>query len=138
MEQDKEFVEYIIKQIVNNPSAVQISRRTDEMGVLLEVKVDPSDMGLLIGRQGATAKAIRILARIIGMRNNARVNLRIIEPEGSPKFSQPSAHDAGEAGTSHSMNTAPNTPATEYVRPATHTIHEKTKSVDDVIDDIGL
>lgn len=80
---DKEFVEYIIKNIVNNPNDVQISRKTDEMGVLIEVRVNPTDMGLLIGRSGTTAKAIRILARIIGMRNNARVNLRIIEPEGS-------------------------------------------------------
>jgi predicted RNA-binding protein YlqC (UPF0109 family) len=80
---DLEFVEFIIKHIVNNPDDVQISRKTDEMGVLLEVKVNQSDMGLLIGRSGSTAKAIRVLARIIGMKNNARVNLRIIEPEGS-------------------------------------------------------
>ena len=80
---DKEFVEYIVKHIVNNPNDVHIERRTDEMGVLMEVKVNPTDMGLLIGRAGMTAKAIRILARIIGMRNNARVNLRILEPEGS-------------------------------------------------------
>jgi len=82
---DKEFVEYIVKQIVNNPDKVEVSRRTDEMGVLLEVKVDPEDMGLLIGRAGSTAKAVRTLARIVGMRNNARVNLRIVEPEGSTR-----------------------------------------------------
>lgn len=80
---DKDFVEYIIKHIVNNPDDVKVSRKTDEMGVLIEVTVNPTDMGLLIGRAGTTAKAIRVLARIIGMRNNARVNLRIIEPEGS-------------------------------------------------------
>ena len=80
---DRDFVEYLIKQIVNNPDDVVITRKTDEMGVLLEVKVNPNDMGLLIGRAGTTAKAIRILTSIIGMRNNARVNLRIIEPEGS-------------------------------------------------------
>ena len=79
---DREFVEYLIKQIVNKPDSVEVTRRTDEMGVLLEVKVDPEDMGLLIGRAGSTAKAIRTLARIVGMRNNARVNLRIIEREG--------------------------------------------------------
>jgi hypothetical protein len=82
---DKEFVEYVVKQIVNKPEKVEVSRRTDEMGVLLEVKVDPEDMGLLIGRGGSTAKAIRALARIVGMRNNARVNLRIVEPEGSSR-----------------------------------------------------
>lgn len=81
-DQDKEFVEFIVKAIVNKPDDVTVVRQVDEMGVLLSVKVDPEDMGLLIGRQGSTAKAIRTLARIIGMRNNARVNLRIEEPEG--------------------------------------------------------
>ncbi len=84
---DREFVEYVIKNIVNNPEAVHVTRTVDELGVLLSVKVDPTDMGLLIGRSGSTAKAIRILARIVGMRNNARVNLRIEEPEGG-KMSQ--------------------------------------------------
>ena len=84
-ELDKEFVEYIVKSLVNNPDKVEISRAVDEMGVLITVKVDPSDMGLLIGRSGSTAKAIRTLARIIGLRNNARVNLRIVEPEGSTR-----------------------------------------------------
>ncbi len=82
IEHDQQFVEYIIKAIVNNPDAVQVVRTVDELGVLLSVKVDPKDMGLLIGRSGSTAKAIRVLARIVGMRNNARVNLRIEEPEG--------------------------------------------------------
>jgi len=81
-DQDKEFVEFIVKAIVNKPDEVTVVRQVDEMGVLLSVKVNPEDMGLLIGRQGSTAKAIRTLARIIGMRNNARVNLRIEEPEG--------------------------------------------------------
>ena len=81
-DQDRQFVEYVIKGIVNNPEAVTVSRSVDELGVLLTVKVDPKDMGLLIGRSGSTAKSIRTLARIVGMRNNARVNLRIEEPEG--------------------------------------------------------
>jgi uncharacterized protein len=79
---DREFVEYIIKAIVNTPDKVEVIRTVDELGVLLSVKVDPSDMGLLIGRSGSTAKAVRTLARIVGMRNNARVNLKIEEPEG--------------------------------------------------------
>ena len=84
-ERDRDFVEMIIKEIVNNPGAVKVVRTVDELGVLLTVKVDPSDMGLLIGRSGSTAKAIRTLARIVGMRNNARVNLKIEEPEGSTR-----------------------------------------------------
>lgn len=79
---DRDFVEYVIKSIVNNPDKVQVTRTVDELGVLLSVKVAPEDMGLLIGRSGSTAKAVRTLARIVGMRNNARVNLRIEEPEG--------------------------------------------------------
>ena len=81
-ERDQQFVEMIIKEIVNNPDKVEVARTVDDLGVLLSVKVAPEDMGLLIGRSGSTAKAIRTLARIVGMRNNARVNLRIEEPEG--------------------------------------------------------
>ena len=81
-ERDREFVEYVIKNIVNHPDKVAVARTVYELGVLLTVKVDPQDMGLLIGRSGTTAKAIRTLARIVGMRDNARVNLRIEEPEG--------------------------------------------------------
>ena len=81
-DRDRDFVEMIIKEIVNAPDAVKVVRTVDELGVLLSVKVDPADMGLLIGRSGSTAKAIRTLARIVGMRNNARVNLKIEEPEG--------------------------------------------------------
>jgi len=85
MERDQQFVEFVIKSIVNNPDAVKVDRTVDELGVLLSVKVAPEDMGLLIGRSGSTAKAVRTLARIVGMRNNARVNLRIEEPEGSTR-----------------------------------------------------
>jgi predicted RNA-binding protein YlqC (UPF0109 family) len=81
-ERDREFVEMIIKELVNHPDDVVVTRTVDELGVLLSVKVHKEDMGLLIGRSGSTAKAIRALVRIVGMRNNARVNLRIEEPEG--------------------------------------------------------
>ena len=81
-DRDQEFVAMIIKETVNHPGDVVVVRTADELGVLLSVKVHKEDMGLLIGRSGSTAKAIRTLARIVGMRNNARVNLRIEEPEG--------------------------------------------------------
>ncbi len=80
---DQAFLEYLVKSIVENPDKVEINRKVDEMGVLLTLKVAPQDMGLIVGRQGSTAKAIRSLLRIVGMRNNARVNLKIEEPEGS-------------------------------------------------------
>jgi uncharacterized protein len=82
---DQEFVEYVVKMIVNNPDQVKVDRKIDEMGVLITLDVHPEDMGMIIGREGATAKAIRTLLRVIGAKNNARVNLKISEPEGSVK-----------------------------------------------------
>ncbi|MFZ5559745.1 MAG: KH domain-containing protein [Patescibacteria group bacterium] len=79
---DQEFVEFIVKGIVNHPDDVKVDRKVDEMGVLITLKVNPEDMGALIGRAGSTARAIRTLTRIVGLRNNARVNLKIEEPEG--------------------------------------------------------
>jgi len=81
-ESDKEFLEFIIKALVDHPDEVKIERRVDEMGVLLSLKVNPEDMGQLIGRSGSTARAIRSLVRIVGLKNHARVNLKIEEPEG--------------------------------------------------------
>ncbi len=78
---DQEFVKYVVSQIVENPDDVEVSRDIDEMGVLLTLKVNPADMGKIIGKSGQTAKALRILLRIIGSKNNARVNLKIVEPE---------------------------------------------------------
>lgn len=80
---DKEFLEFLVKSIVDHPDDVVIDRRVDEMGVLLSLKVHAQDMGQVVGRQGATAKAIRSLLRIVGIKGNARVNLKIEEPEGS-------------------------------------------------------
>lgn len=79
---DQEFLEYVIKALVDHPEDVKITRTVDEMGVLLSLKVNPEDMGQIIGRQGATARAIRSLVRIVGLKNHARVNLKIEEPEG--------------------------------------------------------
>ncbi len=82
---DQEFLEYLVKSIVDNPSDVKVERKIDEMGVLLSLKVNQKDMGHVVGRQGATAKSIRSLLRIVGIKNNARVNLKIEEPEGSTR-----------------------------------------------------
>ncbi len=82
---DNEFLEFIVKSLVDHPEDVKIERQVDEMGVLLSVRVNPEDMGQLIGRQGSTAKAIRSLVRIIGLKNHARINLKIEEPEGGSR-----------------------------------------------------
>ena len=81
--QDREFVEYVVKQIVDHPEQVVVERTVDEMGVLITLKVAKEDMGKVIGKSGQTAKSIRILLRVIGSKNNARVNLKIVEPDGS-------------------------------------------------------
>ena len=93
---DQDFLEFLVKNLVDNPSAVQVTRKVDEMGVLLSVKVDKEDVGKLIGRQGNTAKAIRLLLRVVGLKNRARVNLKIEEPEGSEHVSR--GGDRGDRG----------------------------------------
>lgn len=85
MEHDQEFVEDVVKAIVDAPDKVSTQRKVDEMGVLIELTVDPSDMGKIIGKDGKTAKAIRTLLRVLGAKNNARINLKIVEPEGSER-----------------------------------------------------
>ena len=82
---DQEFLTYVIKALVDHPADVQLERTVDEMGVLLTLKVNPEDMGQIIGRSGNTARAIRTLLRVVGAKNNARVNLKIYEPEGSTR-----------------------------------------------------
>ncbi len=84
-EADQQFLEYLVQSIVDHPDDVKCERKVDEMGVLLSLKVHAQDMGQVVGRQGATAKAIRSLLRIVGIKNNARVNLKIEEPEGSTR-----------------------------------------------------
>ena len=80
---DQEFVEFLVKSIVNNPKDVKVDRIVDERGVLLTLRVNPADMGYVIGKMGNTARSIRTLLKIVGAKNNARVNLKIEEPEGS-------------------------------------------------------
>ena len=108
-ERDQQFLEYVITALVDHPEDIKITRVVDEMGVLLTLVVNKDDMGKVIGRSGATAKAIRTILRVVGMKNDARVNLKIEEPEGMR-----------EARSS----AAPEAPVEEYKRDTT---------VDDVI-----
>jgi predicted RNA-binding protein YlqC (UPF0109 family) len=95
---DKEFVEYVVKALVTQPDAVVVNRSVDDMGVLLELTVDPADMGKVIGKAGATAKSIRTLLRVLGAKNDARVNLKIVEPEGVNVPAEAAAEPAPEEG----------------------------------------
>lgn len=76
---DQQFVEYIVKSLVGNPDSVQVERRIDEKGVLLELTVDPDDLGRVIGKRGATAQSLRTLLRALGTKNDARYNLKIVD-----------------------------------------------------------
>ena len=90
-EKDEAFVEYVVKALVNSPDDVSVKRTVDEMGVLIELTVNPADMGQIIGKEGQTAKAVRTLLRVLGAKNNARINLKIIEPAGGKRSETPVA-----------------------------------------------
>ncbi len=114
---DQDFLEFVVKSIANNPDDVKVDRKVDEMGVLLTLKVNPEDMGQIIGRQGSTAKAIRTVLRVIGLKNSARINLKIEEPEGGRV--QPQERTISEsAGLDESQ--------------------EPKKNVDEVVDELKL
>ena len=82
---DQQFIEYIVKSLVSNPDKVKVERRIDEKGVLLELTVDPEDLGRVIGKRGATAQSLRTLLRALGTKNDARYNLKIVDvAEGAP------------------------------------------------------
>jgi hypothetical protein len=85
MEPDQAFLEYAVKAITDHPEAVETTRSIDQMGVLLTLVVHPEDMGKIIGKSGKTAEALRILLRVVGMKGNARVNLKINEPVGGTR-----------------------------------------------------
>lgn len=125
---DKEFVEYVVKALVNHPEDVKVRRSVDDMGVLLELSVNPEDMGKVIGKAGATAKSIRTLLRVLGSRNDARVNLKIVEPDG------------GEARIPEEMAAAPAgaTTATEAESDESAELVARTKREFADLDDLDL
>ncbi len=94
---DQQFVEFIIKSIVSLPDEVRTERKVDEMGVLITVFVNTSDIGYVVGRQGQTIRAVRTLAKIVGAKNNARVNIKLYEPEDSrrPRRTEDGDRDRG-------------------------------------------
>ncbi|HSX05158.1 MAG TPA: KH domain-containing protein [Candidatus Saccharimonadales bacterium] len=110
---DQQFVEFVVKSLVNNPDAVTIERRIDEKGVLLELSVDPEDLGRVIGKRGATAQSLRTLLRALGTKNEARYNLKIVDvdrPEGERGVSRPapaaSSTDDDDTGSTTTASTA--------------------------------
>jgi predicted RNA-binding protein YlqC (UPF0109 family) len=121
-EKDQEFLEFVVRGLVEHPDEVKIGRTVDEMGVLLMLDLHPDDMGKVIGRSGNTAKAIRTLLRVVGMKHNARVNLKINEPAGSTHGV--SHNEGGSAAQGwDGTHEAPATPA--------------MKSVDEAMDELS-
>lgn len=95
---DQQFVEFVVKSLVSRPDAVRITRRIDEKGVLLELTVDPEDLGRVIGKHGATAQSLRTLLRALGTKNDARYNLKIVDNgEGGPAIASGSDDTAASA-----------------------------------------
>ncbi len=134
---DQEFVEYVVKALVAHPEDVYVRRSVDDMGVLLELTVNPDDMGKVIGKAGATAKSIRTLLRVLGSRSDARVNLKIIEPEGakSPEDGAAGA-DTAEAAADNVSAKTPEPADPEADRQAD--LLARTKSEFDDLDDLDL
>lgn len=98
---DQEFIEYVVKSIVNHPEDVKAERTVDERGVLITLHINQEDMGYVIGRQGQTARALRILLKIVGAKSNARVNLKVYEPEGARRAHHESRAVEGGEATRH-------------------------------------
>jgi hypothetical protein len=106
---DQEFIEYVVKNLVEKPEDVVVKRTVDEMGVLLSLTVDKEDMGVVIGKEGGTAKALRTLLRVLGAKSDSRINLKIVDPEGD----QPTSNVAASAPKSE--DASEETPAAEEV-----------------------
>ena len=124
---DQEFLEFLVKSIVDHPEDVTVERKIDEMGVLLSLRVNRQDMGQVVGREGTTAKAIRSLLRIVGVKNNARVNLKIEEPQGGRRPERAPQQESTPKAEESKVEEETNDPADT---------EESKSAVDKVIDDI--
>ena len=116
MHEDQQFLETVVKALVDNSGSVHVNRTVDEMGVLLTLDVHADDMGKIIGRSGNTAKAIRTLLRVVGMKHDARVNLKINEPEGGKGMTREMSEAMEDEGI----------------------VASSTKSLDEAIDDLKI
>jgi predicted RNA-binding protein YlqC (UPF0109 family) len=128
---DEQFIEYIVKSLVNNPDKVKIKRTIDEKGVLLELEVDPEDLGRVIGKRGATAQSLRTLLRALGTKNDARYNLKIIDT-GEPGSKPAPRRDDDTA--QDDTSTAADEPAAEEEVEVDEVTEEETVTADDTSD----
>ena len=135
---DQQFVEYIVKTLVNNPDKVVVERKIDEKGVLLSLTVDPEDIGRVIGKRGATAQSIRTLLRALGTKNDARYNLKIVNTDDEPKSSAP-RHTAPESEPlpNDHGETETETELAEATEPSSN-LAEKTRAEMEDLDDLDI
>lgn len=134
MHEDQQFLESMVKALVDNPDAVKTSRAVDEMGVLLTLDVHPEDMGKIIGRSGNTAKAIRTLLRVAGMKHDARVNLKINEPEGGMRSTVPN----NDFGGGDAVGDGTKSTDTNASIDGDEGKEQQPKSLDEAIDDLKI
>lgn len=133
---DQQFVEYVVKTLVNKPDAVTVNRSVDEKGVLLELTVDPEDLGRVIGKRGATAQSLRTLLRALGTKNEARYNLKIVDNGEAPaKPSQPADASADDS-TATDDSTEPVDEVEE--RTATSDSVSRTRKELEELDDLDI
>jgi predicted RNA-binding protein YlqC (UPF0109 family) len=116
---DQQFVEFVVKALVGNPDAVVVERTIDEKGVLLELTVDPEDLGRVIGKRGGTAQSIRTLLRALGTKNEARYNLKIVDTDGGSGATQSRSQDDTSSDDTANDITAVDEPAENPVEEVT-------------------
>lgn len=132
---DQQFVEYIVKTLVNNPDKVVVEREIDERGVLLSLSVDPEDVGRVIGKRGATAQSIRTLLRVLGTKNGARYNLKIVNTDEEGANPVEPAAEAAEAAEEAE---AAEVEAAETTAAADDDLAEKTRAELADLDDLDI
>lgn len=136
---DQQFVEFIVKSLVSKPDAVVVERRIDEKGVLLELTVDPEDLGRVIGKRGATAQSLRTLLRALGTKNDARYNLKIID-NGEPMPSRErSAAPSGQSASDDDNNAQDDdNQAASAKNDDTNSVVSKTRKELEELDDLDV
>jgi len=137
---DQQFIEYIVKSLVGNPDAVKVERRIDEKGVLLELTVDPEDLGRVIGKRGSTAQSLRSLLRALGTKNDARYNLKIVDvdrPEGERDTPRPAKTTDDSATSDDADDQAVDNSTTEPVEKESD-LTSKTRKELAELDDLDI
>lgn len=135
---DQQFVEFVVKSLVSKPDEVKVERRIDEKGVLLELTVDPEDLGRVIGKRGATAQSLRTLLRALGTKNDARYNLKIIDNgEGAPASSSAPSSSSARDDDDHISAAQADDPIEESATEESSVVSKTRKELEE-LDDLDV